>query len=220
MEFSRWERYYNEILQDMGYEREKDELAANVLSELLSDKELCELDTLKELITNKSVSIFGNAPSLPDVLDGVKTGGTFISTDGATTFLLEKKIQPHIIVTDLDGKVEDQIKANEQGAIAIIHAHGDNIDALKKWVPMFKGKVMGTTQSKPFGKIYNFGGFTDGDRAIFLADHFSAEKIILFGFDFRKTNELKNEKMKVRKLTWASVLIGILDNSRIFFHFQ
>jgi uncharacterized Rossmann fold enzyme len=43
---------------------------------------------------------------------------------------------------------------------------------------------MGTTQSIPEGKLYNFGGFTDGDRAIFLAVELGAEKIFLAGMDF------------------------------------
>ena len=34
------------------------------------------------------------------------------------------------------------------------------------------------------GKVHNFGGFTDGDRCVFLANHFKAKKIILLGMDF------------------------------------
>ena len=47
---------------------------------------------------------------------------------------------------------------------------------------------IGTTQTNPFNKIQNFGGFTDGDRGVFLASHFDAKKIILFGMDFGKSN--------------------------------
>ena len=32
--------------------------------------------------------------------------------------------------------------------------------------------------------VYNFGGFTDGDRAVFLAEELGAKKIFLIGFDF------------------------------------
>ena len=43
---------------------------------------------------------------------------------------------------------------------------------------------IGTTQTNPFNKVQNFGGFTDGDRGVFLASYFNAKKIILFGMDF------------------------------------
>ena len=64
----------------------------------------------------------------------------------------------------------------------------------------------------PVEKVYNFGGFTDGDRCVFLADEFAAKEIILVGMEFGrpvirystemvKNENLKNEKMKVaRKL--------------------
>ena len=69
----------------------------------------------------------------------------------------------------------------------------------------------------PFDKIKNFGGFTDGDRGVFLANHFEAKKIILFGMDFgerigkyskTKKSERKIKLMKLKKgeslLEWLS----------------
>lgn len=116
---------------------------------------------------------------------------------------------PDIIVTDLDGNVEDQIKANEMGSIAVIHAHGDNIPAIRKYAPLFKGRVVLTTQSEPFDNVYNFGGFTDGDRAFLMAKHFGATKISLFGFDFENPREKegKDIEIKRKKLKWAKKLI-------------
>ena len=74
-------------------------------------------------------------------------------------------------------------------------------------------KCIGTTQSNPFDKIQNFGGFTDGDRGVFLASHFGAKKIILFGMDFGKrigkySNTKKLErKMKLMKLSRGESLL-------------
>ena len=34
--------------------------------------------------------------------------------------------------------------------------------------------------------VHNFGGFTDGDRAVFLAVQLGAKKLILAGMDFGK----------------------------------
>ena len=72
---------------------------------------------------------------------------------------------------------------------------------------------LGTTQTKPIKKIENFGGFTDGDRAVFLAHHFNAEKIILFGMDFGKKigkyskTQIRDKKIKIKKLNHARKLL-------------
>ena len=106
-----------------------------------------------------------------------------IAADGATTALLNQGIQPHVIISDLDGDIEKITEANKAGSCLVIHAHGDNILDIKKHASNFVNKI-GTVQIEPFGKVKNFGGFTDGDRCVFLADHFKAKKIYLFGFDF------------------------------------
>ena len=49
---------------------------------------------------------------------------------------------------------------------------------------------IGTTQTTPFNKIQNFGGFTDGDRGVFLASHFEAKK--LFFLEWILENGLEN----------------------------
>jgi uncharacterized Rossmann fold enzyme len=88
----------------------------------------------------------------------------------------------------------------------VVHAHGDNIDMIKKLVPKFR-KVLGTTQVMPLENVHNFGGFTDGDRAVFLAEEFGAKNIVLVGMDLGnaigkyskekvKDPELKKQKMK------------------------
>ena len=132
-----------------------------------------------------------------------------IAANGATSALLKNNVLPEIIVTDLDGKVSDQLLANSRGSITIIHAHGDNIDNIKKFVLEFKGYIVGTTQidPKPYENIHNFGGFTDGDRAVYLADYFHAKKIYLLGFDFGgevgKYSFSANKDKKLKKLKWC-----------------
>jgi uncharacterized Rossmann fold enzyme len=72
---------------------------------------------------------------------------------------------------------------------------------------------IGTTQTEPFNKIQNFGGFTDGDRGVFLASYFDAKKIILFGMDFgtrigKFSNTKKSDrKIKLKKLKIAKDLL-------------
>src|SRR5215218_6976206 len=88
-----------------------------------------------------------------------------IAADGAVQFLIENKVRPDIVVTDLDGNPAFLQKAEKMGATMVVHAHGDNTGMLKKLVPKFK-KLVGTTQVMPVENVYNFGGFTDGDRCV------------------------------------------------------
>ncbi|MGQ9582026.1 MAG: 6-hydroxymethylpterin diphosphokinase MptE-like protein [Thermoplasmatota archaeon] len=228
MDFSEWEKYYEQILLDFGFERSKDEEAAGVLAGLTTGMSLAGVEDLRQHLADKEVFVFGNGPSLEEALKGRSFGGTLVAADGATTALMARGLVPHIIVTDLDGRVEDQLAANERGAIVVVLAHGDNIAALREWVPRFTGRIVATSQSAPVKHLLSFGGFTDGDRAVFLADHFGARRIVLVGFDFgsdRSPYSMDDEEMdlsdrgrvKMRKLTWANVLIAMLDNPAISF---
>lgn len=210
MQFQKWNKYYKQILKEFNFSKKEDEYSAKILSELLKNKKLAKLSELKKLIFGKEVAIVGTAIKKSEIKKLKNANYCIISADNSTTFLLKENILPDIITTDLDGIVENQIKANEKGSLVIVHAHGDNINAIKKYTPQFNGKIIGTTQSTPFNKIYNFGGFTDGDRAVFLAKHFLAEKIFLFGFNFKKVVDKENKEIKLRKLKWAEKLINLL----------
>ena len=96
----------------------------------------------------------------------------------------------------------------------MIHAHGDNIDLIMKYAKEFTGKVILTTQSKPDMVLYNFGGFTDGDRSVCFARHMGARKIILYGFDFDNPSSKKESdpSVKLKKLRWAERIIGDSDD--------
>ncbi len=213
MLYEEWKNYYHLILEDFGFDKRRDELSAKLLSELLAGEEI-KTEEVQELIGNRIVTVAGDGPNLENEIEGVK--GVLIAADEATTVLLEEGYVPDIIMTDLDGKVEDLVNANERGAIVIIHAHGDNQDEIKRFAGQFRRKIMGTTQSLPFNNIHNFGGFTDGDRGVFLADHFGALEINLIGFDFDNPREKgRNVEMKKKKLNWAYVLINKLPSERI-----
>jgi uncharacterized Rossmann fold enzyme len=215
MLYDEGEEYYHLILEDFGFDRQRDELSARLLSDHLVGEEI-DPEELADLISGKVVTVAGDGPNLENETDGAK--GVLIAADEATSVLLENGMIPDVVMTDLDGKVEDLVSANERGAIVMIHAHGDNMDAIRQHAGSFKGKVMGTTQSIPGGKIHNFGGFTDGDRGVFLADHFGATSVNLIGFDFDNPKEKgKDIEMKMKKLNWAYVLISKLPSERITF---
>lgn len=205
MEFELWEPIYQDILKDMGFSREEDEHAAVILSRMLDSAKTADVSVLKKLIAEKSVLVCGNAPVLGAQLDITDTAGyAIIAADGATSSLIDRGITPDIIVTDLDGDMEKEITANRQGAVIVVHAHGDNIDKLERYVPLLKD-IIGSTQSVPLENVYNFGGFSDGDRCVFLAREFGASEVKLLGFDLDDENVTD---IKKKKLTWAGRLIG------------
>ncbi len=214
MDFKDWEPFYEKILEDLSISREDDLRAAALLNSLL--KEPTSLKKLKKEIKDKA-AIFGNAPCLEsDVEKGIPKNTTLISADGATSTLLENRIIPDIVVTDLDGGIECLKSASNLGSFLIIHAHGDNIKLLKNMLPElynYDKKIIGTTQTKPVGKLHNFGGFTDGDRAVFMAEELGAKEIKLYGFDFKAASRYKR-----KKLCWAKELLNISELNNIDIH--
>lgn len=212
MNFREWKKFYYEILKDFSFSEKSDAKAAEILNELLKP---VDISILRKKIQGRRVNVYGAGPSLEKIKKFPR--GINIAADGAASFLLERGVVPDIIVTDLDGKIKDLLRANRKGSLVVVHAHGDNIDAIKKYAAKFK---IGTTQSKPFGSLHNFGGFTDGDRAVFLAEHFKAKKIALYGMDFRskigRYSFSRDSKTKRKKLLWAEKLINYLRrNSRV-----
>ena len=212
MDFEDWEPYYERILKDFDFSREEDERAAEILDQTLAGRRIDPKEIAAEL-AGKAVCVAGNASSLAAELGRLTK--VVVAADEATSVLLAHGRLPQVIVTDLDGEVMDQVAANRRGAIAVVHAHGDNIPAIEKWGREFEGRTLATTQARPSARVFNFGGFTDGDRAAFLADAMGARSIRLVGFDFEHPNP-KDEPIgvKKRKLDWAFVLLQTLNSVR------
>ena len=206
-----WATRYNEIVNDFGYSKKKDGQSSRLLDSLLSRK--TRITELKKLIENESVFIIGAGPSLLSCIPILKKYNkiTKIVADGATKALIENNLKSNIVVTDLDGDISVLKRVGKTNAVMVVHAHGDNLEKLYL-AKNFKNCI-GTTQAKPFGKIHNFGGFTDGDRCVFLANHFKAKKIILFGMDFGTTigsfskTKIANKDIKIRKLRRGKKLL-------------
>jgi 2-amino-4-hydroxy-6-hydroxymethyldihydropteridine diphosphokinase len=211
MTISGWRKKYSEILDEFGYDEKNDFESAKVLNSLLKSK--FPLKKLREKIEDQNVFVIGAGPSLLSSIPFLKKYNlvTKIVADGAVKALIDNKIFPNILVTDLDGDEGSLKKIGKGKTIMIVHAHGDNLKKLEM-VKKFKNCI-GTTETKSFGKINNFGGFTDGDRSVFLAKHFGAKKIILFGMDFgNKIGRYSKEKIpskltKIKKLSRGKKLL-------------
>ncbi len=211
MEYSVWEPYYLKIAEDFGYSPETDAMAGVVLAGLLAERSPVGPSELRQMMKGNDVRIYGPAKPNMDEFGGVK-----VAADSAVHMLLSGGIMPDIIVTDLDGDVQDTMRASSMGSVVLVHAHGDNAERIRRYVPLLRGRTGGTVQTEPFPPLMNFGGFTDGDRAVFLADSMGAKRIELTGFDFEKPviKDGMTEKMlkiKERKLRWARRLISLFD---------
>ncbi len=212
MRYEDWEPIYLSIIDEFGFSRSEDERCAHLLERLIIDKKLCDELCISRRI-GAEATVCGDSPSLERDLSSLSLKGTIISADGATRRLMDEGIRPDIIVTDLDGELSSQIEANRRGALVVVHAHGDNIATIKERVTGFEGPIVGTTQAAPFGQIFDFGGFTDGDRAVILARHFGSKRINLIGFDFKEPRHKEGRELaiKLRKLEWARYLIFDLN---------
>ena len=202
-----WKKRYFSILKELNYSQKKDKESALILDSILQ-----KTDTIKKierLIQGKTVFVIGSGPSLSFAISKLKKlkKSVKIAADSSLKPLVDNGIIPDIIVTDLDGNEDTIKKISKTKSIFVIHAHGDNIEKLEM-VKKIKNCI-GTTQTNPFNKIKNFGGFTDGDRGVFLASHFNAKKIILFGMDFgNQIGKFSNTKKSDREIKLKKLEIG------------
>ena len=235
MDFKEWEGWYKEILDTLGFSREGDENTAELLDKILDEKGCLTLEQFfDEIMEKKDTSKFivvGAGPSIKKHIKYVKENYDLndyliVSADGATTAMLEDDLVPDIVATDLDGKMEDLLAANSLGSYFVIHAHGNNEELIDNWTTKFD-KILGTTQSVPIGHLYNFGGFTDGDRAMFFAIALGCEEMVLAGMDFGTTVTKYSrpniegatgpaDEIKTKKLIFAERLLAwIKENTDV-----
>ncbi len=220
--------YYDVIVERLGIDPSRDIYATKLLDKLINKHSL-RWDKLYELISGRNVLVFMPGPSLEYVVEVVSRSKSILldknsvvlSVDGATEALYRHGIIPDIIVSDLDGDLESIINSGLKGSIVVIHAHGDNIDKLRKYVPLMIENnigVLGTTQVEPYGVIRNLGGFTDGDRAVFLAAYHGARRIIVLGMDlgyvigeYSKRNIRDKPVLHIRKLVKLNIARELLE---------
>ncbi len=188
MEWVEWEPVYQDIVHRLNIDPAQDRKATQVLTQLLKD---CDpqplLKRIDELVSEKIVVIGGAGPSLENHLNHLKGENiddySIVGVDGASTAFLENGIDCDIIVTDLDGNLDDIGEHQKKGAVVVLHAHGDNMEVICEHVPSLL-PALGSTQVEPTNRAFLWGGFTDGDRATHLVSAYSPKRIILAGMDF------------------------------------
>jgi uncharacterized Rossmann fold enzyme len=219
MDFVDWEPVYAAILDDFGFDRAADGRSRDLLAELTSGTSF----DLDQLTFDGTVAIAGGAPSL------VNSAGSDSTANADELALLDRAdhvvavsravdgcrcadIAIDLVVSDLDTAPEMAVSLTHEGIPVAVAAHGDNIPALREYVPeMDHRNVLPTTQAEPHDHVVNVGGFTDGDRAAFIADHCGADRLVFPGWDF---DDQRVEPMKRQKLVWAERLLRTLELRR------
>lgn len=213
MNSQKWLEYYGRICSDLQIDPLKDYESSLLLSGIFGkSSSLSLLDPYK----NKSAYVIGNGPELEKSLHDLKKDRITIVADSALPVFMEKLGVPDIVVTDLDGDIESLTEAHEMGCLVVLHSHGDNMGLIREYAPMFTGNSLGTTQSEPLYNVFNFGGFTDGDRGAFLGDFLKSPTITLVAFDFDNATRKEGSDIarKKKKLKWARILLEDLAMER------
>ena len=208
MNFETFEPVYEAILADFGFDRAADERARDVAADIATPFPLGRLDDWR----GRTVAIAGAAPRLADEVDVARDADVVVAASTAADALRDRGVTVDCMVTDLDKNPETGAELSAAGVPVAVHAHGDNRPALDTWLPRYEmSNVLATTQAAPRGAVVNHGGFTDGDRAAFLADAAGAERLVFVGWDF---DDPSVGPMKLKKLRWAERLLFVLERRR------
>lgn len=209
MQYSDWEPAYEAILEDFGYDRSADKRSRDALAGLLADERPLGL---ADVDASGTVAVCGAAPSLAGELATARRADVVFAASTAVDVLREAGVGVDAMVTDLDKNPGTARSLTEAGTPVAVHAHGDNLAAVRELVPTLEAAaVLPTTQARPRGPVVNAGGFTDGDRAAFLADACGAARLVFPGWSF---DDPSVGAEKARKLLWAERLLRWLERRR------
>ncbi|MEM2075420.1 MAG: 6-hydroxymethylpterin diphosphokinase MptE-like protein [Zestosphaera sp.] len=219
----RWASLHEIVRREFGFDVEEDFNAAEVLNMIIQSG-MASRETvarkLRGLVGGARALVVGAGSSCVDVKEVFKHYDVLIAADGALRCCRSVGVEPHVVVTDLDGVGLGDLLTFE--GVIVIHAHGDNVGRLISMVPLLKGKdVLGTSQVPlKTSNVSVAGGFTDGDRAVYIALVNGARDVGLVGFDFEGsvgryskpylTGEVPATPVKRRKFYWGRFLIELM----------
>ena len=221
MRLGGWLHIYLYISRAMGYSILKDQLTPLILL-LLNIGRVRLGRHIVDILKDRNVFIFGGGGSLlrgvmefRKWLDGrPRDGIRIVSCDVSTKILLSNNIPPDIVVSDLDGDPASLIKSSIDGAVMVIHGHGDNLYEVLKISRRLRSLVV-STQVIPIPPLVNYYGYTDGDRAILMAIRAGARRIFLIGMDFRgiidpyKEHRPGDSHIKRWKLSMGKIILSM-----------
>jgi len=209
MLYDEWNPAYEAILADFGYDRTGDERGRNALHEAVSGRGPLGVGDVR---LPGTVAVCGAGPSLSAELAVARGADSVVAASTAVDVLRDAGVAVDCMVTDLDKNPDTAGELAAAGTPVAVHAHGDNVAAVRRLVPTLDASgVLPTTQAAPRPPVVNPGGFTDGDRAAFLADACGADRLVFAGWDF---DDPSVGAEKSRKLRWAERLLYWLERRR------
>lgn len=209
MDFCEWKPAYEAILSDFGFDRAADRAARDLLANLTRPFDVARLEPK---LAGKHVAIAGGGRGVAEDLAELHGVDAVVATSVAARSLRASDVGVDMLVTDLDKTPAVVRTLADTGVPVAVHAHGDNMNLVRNQVPTLPSEaVLPTTQTEPIGPVQNFGGFTDGDRGAFLADHFGATRLSFPGWDL---DDPSVRSQKRHKLAWAARLLHWLERRR------
>ena len=173
----------------------------------------------KQLLGAHRVIILGAAIEENELVSYNRPGDIFVAADGAVG-ALPGYSQLACIVSDLDGG-EFLNAAAKQGQTVVVHAHGDNkqrwAESLSSWqqCPQPPSLILSHQVNQTILGMHNFGGFTDGDRALcfVLSLGVHPKNVELVGFSLNQVGQWSGitiAETKLKKLKWMERIVSEL----------
>ena len=221
----------DEVRDAFGWALDEDRVAAEALVQRTSefvaavpswseDGRRASLGALRTKLSGaKRVTVLGAAATEDEALRAAQQEGVIIAADGSVG-ALKMRNRLACVVSDFDGGVHLH-SAAEEGVPIVAHGHGDNIQrsalALSEWSQFDTPPSLILTHQTPTPchGAHNFGGFTDGDRAVCfaLAMGVNPQNIDLVGFSLNtvgKWSATTVPEQKLKKLTWMYRILKIV----------
>lgn len=178
------DEHYRIARRQLNLDESADHEAARQLAQALEDRDVIDPGSLRETFEGETVVVLGPKPGGAEGLDPAQP---IVAAGSAVRQALSAGIQPVLVVSDLDGSDMGHEMFSRAGVPIAVHAHGDNKHVIDRMLPELKGPVYGTCQTEPprdtAVQLHRFGGFTDGDRACFVAEALGATRLELHGWD-------------------------------------
>lgn len=207
MDWDTWSPIYRAICAEFGYDPAEDRAVRDTLATALAPPALDRLSMQAE-----TVAVVVGAGLDASGLRRVRNADSVVATADALDRLDRAAIPVRCVVTDLDSTPSAVCARTAEGGLVAVHAHGDNGDAIDAWIDrMAVEHVIGTTQAEPVPSVINTGGYTDGDRAAFLAHTLGADRLTFVGWDL---DDRSVGPEKRAKLDWAARLLTWLERER------
>lgn len=178
-------------------------------------RKICE-----ELQSCEKVVIIGAAVEKKEIAKLDLENTAVIAADGSVGAMIDYEFLT-CVISDLDGGQHIDLAAAKSQRF-VLHAHGDNLtrwqNIVENW-SRFKTPpeiILSHQTNENMNGMHNFGGFTDGDRAVCFAlwAGVNVKQIELIGFSTKKVGAWSgttNQDRKMKKLSWMKKILTFLN---------